>query len=299
MDPNNISEEEKKLISEIAKQKNKTFEQVLEELGHKVAKETDEVVVFGGEQETEEKQPTAAANVDSFDIPVVPEAPLPPPPETAEDVKKKPNDSDDENSEDLPATLEIICPQCGWNHANEVIPEPEHRDKVAFLQVILGAKVFSKRYEMFGGQLKADFRTLTVKELDLLYAEGFAAQKSGVISNSTDYYEYLNRVRVCLQLTHLSAATQALHITLPSGLTKQSHPDVDSYWDEFLDSKGIEYKKDRLLLAVQDYVLENVLKTEHLHRCVTHECSKFNRLVVKLEACVDNPDFWKETEQQL
>jgi hypothetical protein len=290
VDPNNISEEEKKLLAQIAKQKNKTMEEVLEELGHKPVPEKDEVVEFGGEP----AEPKPAA--ESFEIPVVPEAPLPPPP--AAEVKEEPEQEEVEEKEQPMATMETICPQCGWNHSNEVIPEPSKQDKVSFLQVVLGAKVFSKKYTMFGGELTADFRTLTVKELDYLYNEAFAAQKAGVFSNATDYYEYLNRIRICLQVTSLKAKTQALHVTLPEGLTKKSHPGVDTYWDEFLDSKGIEYDKDRILLAVQDYILSDVLKTEHLHRVITHECAKFNRLVSKLEACVDNPDFWKGTEQR-
>ena len=81
MDPNNISEEEKKLLAQIAKQKNKTMEEVLEELGHKPVPEKDEVVEFGGEP----AEPKPAA--ESFEIPVVPEAPLPPPP--AAEVKEE------------------------------------------------------------------------------------------------------------------------------------------------------------------------------------------------------------------
>lgn len=296
MDPNNISEEEKKLIAEIAQQKNKSFEEVLAELGHKVPSESDEVVTLGGAtQESPVVQDSPQVDQSSFEIPVVPEAPLPPPPAREEPVVEK---EEPEGDEAPLSTLEIICPQCGWNHSNEVIPEPDHNDKIAFLHVILGGKVFSKKYSLFGGQLKAEFRTLTVKELDLLYAEAFEAQKAGVLKNTTDYYEYINRLRICLQLTHLTAPSNALHVVLPTGLTKNSHPDTDSYWDELLKSKGVEYDPKRLLLAVQDYVLQQVLKTEHLHRLVTHESSKFNRLVAKLEACVDNPDFWKETEQR-
>jgi hypothetical protein len=295
VDPNNISESEKNLIAEIAKQKNKSFEEVLEELGHTVAPPSDEVVTLEGApsdvQDTEQAEPAPAQR---FDIPVVPEEPLPPPPaDTQPDVTTE----EEEETEAPLSTLNIVCPQCGWDHANPTVSEPENKDKLAFLHVILGAKVFSKQYSLFDGKLKAEFRTLTVKELDLLYAEAFNAQKAGLITNTSDYYEYLNRLRVCLQLIKLSASSHSLHVVLPTGLTEESHPDTDSYWDSFLKSKGIDYEPERLVLAVQDYVLEQVLKTEHLHRLITHESAKFNRLVSKLEACVDNPDFWKETEQ--
>ena len=48
---------------------------------------------------------------------------------------------------------------------------------------------------------------------------------------------------------------------------------------------------------IQNYINGHVLKTEHLLRAVTFECQKFNRLAAKLEARVDDSDFWKETGQ--
>ena len=51
-------------------------------------------------------------------------------------------------------------------------------------------------------------------------------------------------------------------------------------------------------MQIEEYVLTKVLKTEHLQRVIGHTCNKFNRLVSKLEASVDNENFWNETGPQ-
>ena len=104
-------------------------------------------------------------------------------------------------------------------------------------------------------------------------------------------------MRLYLQLTAMSSKISAIHIRLPEGLSEETHPGLSSYWDKFLEEKGKLDKDLPLVQQVSEYVILEVLKSEHLQRIVTQECNRFNRLVVKLEACVDNPDFWKETEQ--
>ena len=175
----------------------------------------------------------------------------------------------------------------------QTIPDPDSKDKIGFLQSVLGHKVFSKKYTMFGGNLRITFRTLAIREIDILYQAAFQAQKDERILTTTDYYEYLNRLRLHLQLTSFSAKTASLHIKLPEGLSRDTHEGCSSYWDEFLEKEAILDKDKPLIQQVSDYVIDKVMKTEHLQRTITHECSKFNRLVAKLEASVDNPDFWE------
>lgn len=297
--PDGISEDEKKLLEEVAKSKNMTLEEVLIELGHAVA-EPDQEVNVEGEPEVTDKQedleirlgapvtPVADTEEEVVEPEVVPEVSPPPPPEEEEE---------DTEESDMPATVNHICKMCGWDQSIPVIPEPPHQDKIAFLQAVIGQKVFSKRYTLFGGELKVTFRTLTIKEIDALYQETFKAQKAGIIVTTADYYEYLNRLRLYLQITSLSASSSALHIKLPDGLTEETHPGVKSYWKSFLKEQKKFDDNKTLIEQIADYVIFEVLKTEHLQRAITHECNKFNKLVAKLEACVDNPDFWKETEQ--
>jgi len=306
MDLNKITDEEKSLLTEVAKAKGKTLEELLIELGHIKPPQPEAKVEFKGQaveppavvEPIAAPEPTVTEDqIPRFDANVQPEFEPPPAPEESEQQV--------ESTEPATAlgTVRQLCVQCGWDQERPTIPEPEHQDKIAFLQAVLGQKVFSKRFAIFGGHLRLTFRTLTIREIDALYQETFRAQKAGLISTAVDYYEYLNRLRLYLQLISMSSAQTAMQIKLPEGLTPETHPEANSYWEKHLRDAGVFKEPDAanpdaptLLLQIQDFILTNVLKTEHLQRTVTHTCNKFNQLVVKLEACVDNPNFWNETE---
>jgi len=320
IDPSKMSEVERELLEEVARSKGHTLEEELVALGHAVTPAEDVAVSFEGTSQTAEppikeatpafmdSDPLAVETHPEVEKPADPEPVVddlhvevesdfePPPPPAAEDDEPSPAD-DGDDGEGIGGSIKQICVQCGWDQDIATIPEPEHKDKIGFLQSVLGHKVFSKKYKMFGGNLRITFRTLSIREIDTLYQAAFLAQKEERILTATDYYEYLNRLRLYLQLTSFSAKTSSLQIRLPEGLSRDTHEGCESYWDEFLQKEGIFDKEKALIQQVSDYVIDKVMKTEHLQRTITHECSKFNRLVAKLEASVDNPDFWNETEQ--
>ena len=315
IDLSRISEDERNLLAEVAKAKGQTLEEALISLGHvppprQDIKLEDTKVEFVGVnivEDTTESTPMVlepplqvqrennAAIEDA--VPSLPSDFAISEPPMAADTAPEADKLDDGQ---LGSALHI-CPQCGWDCNMPVIEDPSHTDKLGFLHMLLGQKVFTKRYLLYSGHLRVSLRSLTLREIDVLYQETFKAQKMGVITTDHDYYEYLNRLRLYLQLTSLSAQQSALHITLPDGLTKETHPSAESFWDVFLKEKGC-YKEETdngssLVDQIKDYVLTNVLCTEHLHRIVSNTCSKFNRLVVKLEVCVDDPNFMNEIEQ--
>jgi hypothetical protein len=281
------SPEEEHVLKQIATAQGKTYEQLLQELGHLPASNADNEVTFTGSKSdalAEEPLPESA--------PVEEEIPLPPAAEEPETA----NEPETEDNEPLTlGSMRAVCVHCGWDQQKPTIPEPEYTEKMVFLQAILGQRLYTKTTMVFGGKLKITFRTLTVQEIDAMYQEAFRAQKAGIIVSASDYYEYLNRLRLHLQLTGLSASVGTLHITLPDGLDRSTNPDAKTVWEEFLPKK--EGESGSLLEQIQAYILSHVLKTEQLQRIITRECNQFNQLVVKLEACVDDPNFWKETEQ--
>jgi hypothetical protein len=309
IDIQSISDEERQMLQEIAKQKGQTLEELLTALGHGLkpppqAAQVEPEVVFAGTETVETPLITETPpDLNSGFKTEVPPVDVPPPPPAAEEppVNTEPATGELEK----PATLNQLCIQCGWDQDVPTIPEPDHQDKVAFLQTILGQKVFVKRYALFGGSLRVTFRTLTIREIDTLYQETYRAQKVGIVSTSQDYYEYLNRQRLFLQLIGLTAEQSALHIKLPDGLTKETHPEANRYWLDHLQQENYYKEPDpsdpnspSLMMQVQDYMLDRIIRTEQLQRTITHTCNKFNRLVAKLESCVDNPDFWNETKPQ-
>lgn len=304
-DVNSMSDTERELLIEIAKAKGQTLDEVLAELGHAVTPVIDKVVSFEGSAEVkaapiveppvvvekEEHEPVLVEPAVEFK-PSLEDPPTPPDAEEELDVAEEAADN-----EQL-STAKQICIQCGWDQDVPAIEEPEHHDKIAFLQAILGHKVFTKRYTMFGGNLEVTFRTLTIREIDAMYEQSYKSQLSGMIKTSADYYENLNRLRLYLQLTGISAKVTALHVRLPEGLNKAAHIGATSYWDEFLKEKSLFKEDESLLLQVQNYVISHVMRTEHLQRTITHECNKFNRLVAKMEVSVDNVNFWNGTGPQ-
>ena len=116
-------------------------------------------------------------------------------------------------------SLAPICNNCGWDQRKPVMEQPDKQDKLTFLFSVLGQKVFTKEYSTMGSKLKMSFRSLTVKELDALYSAAYAEQKAGHIENAQEYYEYLNRQRLFLQLKIVNSSVTALHTVLPAVLS--------------------------------------------------------------------------------
>lgn len=304
LDPSKLSDDERSVLEGVAKSKNMTLEEVLVDMGHtlpKAGNEPDDVVEFSGEAK-EEPAPTpmrtisfAADNTSDDKQLEVPEAnsavELPP------EIEEEPQAEPAETNEDIDSTIKPVCAHCGWDQTQPVIEEPSAREKLSFLQSVLGAKPYSKKMSLFGGHLTVTFRTLTIKEIDKLYADTYTAQQEGKIATASDYYEYLNRLRMHVQLVSLKGKKVPLHHNLPEGMDKKTHKSAGSHWEDYLKEKGVYKEEEGLALQIQDYVLENILVTEQLLRVVSFECQKFNRLAAKLEARVDDSDFWKETEQ--
>jgi len=312
IDLTNMPEDERRLLEEVAKAKGQTLEEALVSLGHILPPKQDMKVEFVGIAAVDDKAETTPvilepplkikAETSTPIEEVIPSLPsdfaVDAPPPAAETEAEE--ESGKKEDEELGSALHM-CPQCGWDQHMPVIPEPSQFEKLGFLQMLLGQKVFSKKYLLYSGHLRLTLRSLTLREIDALYEETFRAKRMGIIATDNDFYEYLNRLRLNLQIVSLSAQNSALHITLPNGLSKETHPNAESFWDVFLAEKNRAKKATEnsltLVEQIRDYILSDVLPTEHLHRIASHTCNKFNRLVVKMEVCVDDPNFMNEIEQ--
>jgi hypothetical protein len=306
LDPAQLSEEEKALLAEVAEAKGQPIEEVLRDLGHEnLVTAGDTVSLEGATEDSPEDSPEVASSpitvteeepATSLEVPDTP-PPIEPPPPLVEEPEKAEEPEEPEEPEETDGSLRRVCTHCGWDQEEPVIAEPAAADKLAFLHSILGGASFTKRFSMFGDNLRVTFRTLTIKEVDKLYEETYTAQKSGVISTTSDYYEHLNRLRLHLQLVSVEGKSVALHHKLPMSLSAATNKLETETWETFLKEKNIFDEEQGLVSQMQGYILDNVLTTEQLLRTVTHECQKFNRLAAKLEARVDDSDFWKETDQ--
>jgi len=235
-----------------------------------------------------------------------PFAKLPDPPRAVDPAaSKKSGSSDTNDSETLPAV--DSCPHCGWDLSAEDIPEPEYSVKMAFLQCVLGQRHFEHQYSMLGDKVVVRFRTLTIPEIDSIYAKAHTEAAAGKFQTILEQYEYINRYRLFLQLSYLAAPGGEFTYSLPDGLDLRTNKRARKTWadepnlkiqlEEIQDkTEGSEaLHPSQLLDAVATYVETEIFRSEVLHRAVYSLCSQFNRLVSKLEAMVDNSDFWKKT----
>lgn len=169
------------------------------------------------------------------------------------------------------------CPHCNWPQNVQDPIEVTLEDKRLFLLSGRGP-LFRKDYPAHGGQTVVRIRELTPKEVDMCYLQANREVLRNEIS-TLDYKERVFRLRVSLQLNR---------ITFADGYT-QRLPEKLADWD-------VDYgEDDTKVRGIADYVYDNVLNSESLHRQVCHLVGKFNSLRARLEAHVEDSDFWPRT----
>ena len=187
------------------------------------------------------------------------------------------------------------CPHCMWDLRLPDVPEPPYHKKISFLHAILGQKCYTDEAELFGGSVVATFRALTTKEIDVVYKQAYRDREMGRAPTEMDFWERVNRYRLFLQLQGLRTTTveKGFVHDLPDGLSEEANPMATSFW-----KLNEPPPNETVLPEIEAFIIKNVLKTEAIFRVVNAACNQFNRLVAKMEAMVDNSDFWKPTEVQ-
>lgn len=193
--------------------------------------------------------------------------------------------------------VQTHCPHCKADLGQPETPEPPYGDKMAFLHSVLGQKNYAREYQLFGGAVSVTFRTLTSKELDACFALAYDERQNGVLRSEYDFWERANRLRMVLMVQKLKS--DEFFYTMPDGLSRETSPFASVFWED----ADIPMRSEKPavgtfhLAEVYDWVMTNVFRTEQLNRMVSNECQKFNRLVNKMEAMVDTPDFWQATAE--
>lgn len=183
------------------------------------------------------------------------------------------------------------CPHCMWDLSQPDHEKPSLDDKLAFLHCMQGLLPFVKTYKFLGDRFEIKFRTLTVGEMQAAQSQAYVDLEKGRIpSNELDFWETVNRYRLYLQIQ--SIKTEKSHNTFPDGFTPRTNPGAQEYWD--VDRTLLE-EKDNELVVVQQYMMDEVLRTEMFYRVIFQMVQKFNRYVAALEARSYHPDFLSET----
>lgn len=170
-----------------------------------------------------------------------------------------------------------ICIHCGWPVGTREGCEPDRMDKQMFVAAVLGQQRFYKTYDLLGGQLSVCFRTLTIKENDLVIKQLIQDWNDGKISGPAHSVTEAARYQLALGLD--SIATNVGPIKMA--------PLEDYEYDE--------PEKGTILPDIATYVQTTAIKTEHLRRIISKAHAHFVETVSKLEAMAETPDFWKAT----
>lgn len=171
------------------------------------------------------------------------------------------------------------CPHCDWDLAVADTIEVTDDDKYAFLMSSLGGQPFQKIYQLLNGRLTVTLRQLRVDEVDACYRQVYHDRQLNRFEAMADFVEWVRRYRLCLELVDFRSSENL--VAFPESLAGWQH-DVP---------EGEPTKLPAILQEVQ----QEVLKTESLYRMVGILAGKFNRLVAKLEANVENSDFYNVT----
>jgi len=223
-----------------------------------------------------------------------PSSPPPPPPSFQEKSSSAiPPDNKEEKETISPPEVQI-CPHCRLRLDMPTLDEPSLEQKLLFLQCILGQKQFVQDIPVFNNAVVFTFRTLTPKELDVAFMQvSYDVLKNKIYNNYGDIFEQLNRYRLFLQLHKIknNIGINRDFIELPDGLSKQTNKLAFNYWKLSRPPKEDETE----LVQIEEYMINNVLKTEFIFRIAMNACNLFNRLVAKLENTMYSENFWKLT----
>lgn len=171
------------------------------------------------------------------------------------------------------------CPRCDFDLTKPDSVEVTDGDKQRFLMASLGNQPFQRIYKLLNDSLIVTLRELRPPELDAIYRQVYSERQRNLIASPQDFFETLMRYRLCLQLVDLRTVERV--VTFPDSLKAWGGDAVPP--------------NPTTLPTILDKVTEDAIATESLQRMLGNLLSEFNRLVAKLEANSQTPDFWKGT----
>jgi len=171
-----------------------------------------------------------------------------------------------------------LCPHCGWDSTRPDETEPTVDEKRDFLQTVLGGVRFFKTFTLLGGAVKVTFRTLMSTESDMALQQIAFDARQGRIATQAEWLQKVTDYRMAMALDSISLRGTGLQ-KLP--------PIAENEFDEIDPSK--ETKAPQQAKAMY----EHYLTSESIRRTVGACFHRFQRLCEKLEARMEDPDFWQ------
>lgn len=174
------------------------------------------------------------------------------------------------------------CQHCGWERSRPDPENPSELDKLNFIQSVLGQISFKKSYDLLNGRVQVVFRTLSSSESDMAFTQVAYDVGRGEVLDEGQYFRTITDYRMCMGLSALKSGSEAIEL-----------PDSVADWQ----TDGVPAKATKLIHIVP-VIYERVLRTEPIRRAVAACFFRFQRLVERMEAHFDDPNFWPAIERQ-
>jgi len=179
------------------------------------------------------------------------------------------------------APVKTNCPACGFHPDAEVI-EVTAADKHDFLAMLLGNARFKKRYPLLGGKMYITFKSLRRDEMELALNQASYDDRDGLFATQYEYFRVHSNYETVLSIDEIETAGKVVKM-----------PDIqDVEWDKPRDTE----KAQTALKVYYPYVNAHYLSNASLTRVIGLLFQRFKALLHRLEANVQNPDFWNGIE---
>lgn len=178
-----------------------------------------------------------------------------------------------------PMAILPFCPRCGWDMQQKFDVEVTDRDKEDFLVTILGGSRFTRRFELMGGKIVLEFRSMLADENFDVQRQLLLDQNDGLILSEAEWFLRLFEYRMACSLAAVYDANGKPLVLVPQ-----------------LSDFKIEINPDKpnqtALPAAREFVHAKALSHEVTRRLAATHLRKFQRLVEAMEAMALEPSFW-------
>lgn len=169
------------------------------------------------------------------------------------------------------------CVHCGWPAGSKDGCNPTPMDKQLFVAAVLGQRRFIKEYDLLGGQMHVQFRSLTVEENDLVIKQLMEDWNLGKISGPAHSVTEATKYQLAMSLASIETNIGPIKL-----------PELDGYEFETPTTATV-------LPELVAYITKTAVPNEHTRRIISKAYGHFIDTQSKLEAMAENSDFWNAT----
>jgi hypothetical protein len=178
-----------------------------------------------------------------------------------------------------PMAILPFCPRCGWDMQQKFDVEVTDRDKEDFLVTILGGSRFTRKFELMGGKLVLEFRSMLADENFDVQRQLLLDQNDGLILSEAEWFLRLFEYRMACSLAAVYDANGKPLVIVPE-------------LKEFKVVASPDKPNQTALPDAREFVHSKALSHEVTRRLAATHLRKFQRLVEAMEAMALEPSFW-------